>query len=81
MQKFAVELLEDNKFPISLLKDAYVFCIHQGYQFLFFRCSEGEDTPVYSYREYQDTINFHLVSSHFSQTLIEIITCIKRGKK
>lgn len=30
-------------------EDSVVFAMHQGYQFMYFRCSEGDDPPVYYY--------------------------------
>src|SRR5207248_219520 len=42
IQKGAVELLEEDGFPDPLPADAFVFLMHQGYQFDFFRVSEGD---------------------------------------
>lgn len=53
LQAAAAELLEENHFPRSLPDDAFVFFMHQGYQFSFFRLSEGQDPPTYSYCEGQ----------------------------
>ena len=47
----ADRLLKDNRIWAKLPKDAIVFWMHQGYQFLFFCASEGEDPPVHYYNE------------------------------
>lgn len=57
LKEWAFLLLKENKVGISLPNDAFVFSMHQGYQFYFFRLSEGEDPPVYSYDENQETFN------------------------
>ncbi len=51
LQEWAFELLNENNFPKKLPEDAFVFYMHQGYQFSFFRLSEGDDPPTYSYCE------------------------------
>ena len=43
LQEWAVELLQENNFAESLPEDAFIFLMHQGYQFSFFRVSEGAD--------------------------------------
>src|SRR5437764_15449035 len=49
LREWAVELLSGNNFPQALPEDAVVFLMHQGYQFMFFRASEGSDPAVYYY--------------------------------
>lgn len=51
IQKWSVELLQENSMPFSLPEDAFVFFMHQGYQFAFVRLSEGENSPAYFYYE------------------------------
>lgn len=51
IQIFAKELLEEDQFGGVLPEEAFVFFMHQGYQFNFFCFNEGEDPPVYVYRE------------------------------
>ncbi|HTE18603.1 MAG TPA: SMI1/KNR4 family protein [Armatimonadota bacterium] len=36
---------------VPLPEDAFVFMMHQGYQFSFIRSSEGDDPPVYHYMD------------------------------
>lgn len=47
----ALELLAENGVTQRLPDDAFVFSMHDGYQFLFFRASEGENPPAYWYGE------------------------------
>jgi hypothetical protein len=54
IQEWAKELLQENDFPIPLPDDAFVFFMHQGYQFSFFKLSEGDNPPTYSYLEGQN---------------------------
>lgn len=70
IQEGAVELLEENTFPEPLPDDAFVFLMHQGYQFMFFRLSEGDDPPVYYYHESVHKTAFERRFDHFSQVLM-----------
>jgi hypothetical protein len=45
----AVSLLKEDESVFSLPKDAFVFWMHQGYQFLFFSHSDGDDPPIHWY--------------------------------
>ena len=58
IQIWAKELLLEDEFPESLPNDAFVFFMHQGYQFNFFKLSEGDNPPVYSYLEGQTEREF-----------------------
>lgn len=51
LQRMAKDLLVDNNTPFELPDDAFVFWGHQGYQFTFFRTSEGDNPPVHYYIE------------------------------
>lgn len=70
LQTGARLLLEDDDGP-SLPEDAFVFCSHQGYQFLFFRLSEGPDPPIYHYLEMEP--GFKLVEPLFSDWLVRTV--------
>ncbi len=70
IQKGAVELLEEDQFPLKLPEDAFVFYMHQGYNFDFFRPSEGDDPPVYYYLEDSEQTSFTEVFSHYSDALL-----------
>jgi|SRR4028118_467072 hypothetical protein len=73
LQDSALELLEENNFPGSLPEDSFVFFMHQGYQFMFFRIKEGEDPPIYFYKEsLQNPLNsFIKLHCSFSECLIK----------
>lgn len=49
----AHRLLSEDGITISLPEDAFVFYMHQGYQFMFLRPTEGPNPPVYYYGEEQ----------------------------
>jgi hypothetical protein len=46
-------LLTENGLPDALPKDAFVFYMHQGYEFGYFPPGAGEDPPVFPYVEGQ----------------------------
>lgn len=58
IQEIAVELLEDNQFPESRSPDAFVFFMHQGYYFMFWKTSEGNNPPVYNYLDGKALLTF-----------------------
>jgi hypothetical protein len=70
LREWAVELLEEDNFHEPLPDDAFVFFMHQGYQFAFFRLSEGDDPPVYYYHESTDQSSFVISHRSFSEFLI-----------
>lgn len=51
LRKEAEDLLAENEETFILPMDAFVFSMHQGYEFNFFVISEGNDPPVYQYVE------------------------------
>ncbi|WP_338555114.1 SMI1/KNR4 family protein [Paenibacillus sp. KS-LC4] len=51
LRKEAEDLLEENEEIFNLPSDAFVFSMHQGYEFNYFVISEGNDPPVYQYVE------------------------------
>jgi len=53
IQVWAKQLLAENNFAEPLPNDAFVFFMHQGYQFSFFKLSNGDNPPIYSYCEGQ----------------------------
>jgi hypothetical protein len=46
-RRFAEKLLERKGAEFSLPAKAFVFLMHQGYQYLYFVRDEGDDPPVY----------------------------------
>ena len=75
LQEVAPKILVRDHFPLALPEDAFVFFMHQGYQFQFFRTSEGDDPPVYRYVEEDDREEtaFPFVAPHFTDLLIDIL--------
>lgn len=73
MQEDAVELMRHDKFPVILPPDAFVFLMHQRYQFMFFRLTEGDDPPVYYYIESDDEISLKIHAPRYSILLFNII--------
>lgn len=68
IQEWAKDLLAENHF-LSLPHDAFVFFMHQGYQFSFFRLSEGDNPPIYSYSEAQKEPSFITTQAHLTDFL------------
>lgn len=71
MTEWGAELLVESKESFSLPSDAFVFAMHQGYQFMFFRASEGDDPPVYYYYEGKGTPQ--RISDSFSAYLLRCV--------
>lgn len=55
---------------VVLPEDAIAFMMHQGYQFMFVRSGEGEDPPVYYYREQGG--EFEKKADQLSQFLLDV---------
>jgi len=51
LKEHAEELLLRNNAPFTLPPKAFVFLMHQGYQFCFFHIDQGDDPSVYYYLE------------------------------
>lgn len=45
------ELLAENQESFHLSEDAFVFLMHQGYEFMYFSTNAGDDPPVFQYVE------------------------------
>ena len=69
LKQWAIELLEENNFSGVLPDDAFVFFMHQGYQFAFMCISEGDNPPVYYYNESYKPPTFVLAYNSFDQFL------------
>jgi hypothetical protein len=77
LQTWAADLLKENGGAAPLPEDAWVFLMHQGYQFSFFRLSEGDNPPTYSYCEgtpHTTFIKSHASFSDFLMTEVDIHT-------
>lgn len=73
IQKEAIELMQEDNFHGSLPDDAFVFFMHQGYQFAYFRLSEGENPPIYYYYESATGGDISIIAPHFSDFLLSKI--------
>jgi len=51
LKKGAEVLLRESGAPFQLTEMHFVFAMHQGYQFLFFRADESPDPQVFHYEE------------------------------
>ncbi|BBH22960.1 hypothetical protein Back11_43050 [Paenibacillus baekrokdamisoli] len=51
LRKEAENLMDENQESFNLPTGAFVFSMHQGYEFNFFVITEGNDPPVYQYVE------------------------------
>lgn len=70
LQEIAREFLIEDNFPQKLPDDAYVFWMHQGYMFCFFRTSEGDNPPVHFHREsFKEDFAWNY-QAHFTDFLI-----------
>jgi hypothetical protein len=63
LRQSALELLEFNKFTIPLPENAFVFLMHQGYQFLFFLLDDSENPIVYYYSEGNKQVEFNQIGN------------------
>lgn len=70
IQGWAKELLIENNFPQPLPDDAFIFMMHQGYQFMFFRTLESDDPPIYYYHEAYHFESFELRFPNLDEFLI-----------
>lgn len=70
LQTGAQALLNDDGGP-TLPANAFVFCGHQGYQFLFFTVDDCPDPPIQYYLE--GTRSFRTVTACFSDWLTDTV--------
>ena len=70
LQSGAQALLDDDQGP-RLPERAFVFCSHQGYQFLFFDLGEGPDPTVHYYMG--GDRRFKVVAPAFSDWLVQTV--------
>ena len=68
----ARDLLAKNGFEGQLPDDAFVFYLHQEYEFGYFRIGEGDNPPVYQYWEGSDRPP-QLAWPSFTDYLVEVI--------
>ena len=73
LREWSEELLEETKFDKPLPDDCFVFWMSQGYQFAFFKLNDGDDPPVYYYREHSGQNDYKIISGSLSQFLIDVL--------
>jgi hypothetical protein len=73
LREWADELLEETKFDMPLPDDSFVFWMSQGYQFAFFKLSDGDDPPVYYYREYSGQNDYKIISKSLSEFYMNVL--------
>jgi hypothetical protein len=78
LQEDAVELMQRDAFPVTLPTDAFVFLMHEQYQFAFFRTSEGDDPPIYYYMESDDEIALSISTAHYSDFLLSLVEAVQK---
>jgi hypothetical protein len=61
----AIEIINENKLS-SLPDDAFVFWMHQGYQFAYFSTNETDDPLVYYFSEGKKMTSYKLINNHLS---------------
>jgi len=73
LKEAAIELLRENGLTGYLPEDAFVFYMHQGYQFDFLRTSEGDDPPLYHFGEGEGLTSWLQTYNHFSSFVVAAI--------
>ena len=69
LKEWAVELLMENNFSEKLPQNAFVFWMHQGYQFAFFLLSDEDNPPIYYYNETKEQSSFCQKTDSFTDFL------------
>lgn len=69
LQRSAKKILDRNGNNFSLPSNAFVFSMHQGYQFNYFHIDQNEDPPVYFYEEVPECLEKRW--DKFSQFLLD----------
>ena len=72
VRRAAEKLLEEDRVPFELSASDFVFCCHQGYQFMYFRLDEpADDPPIYYYIE--GSCSMKKKWDHFSLFLLKAV--------
>lgn len=69
LKNWSIELLEENDFNYQLEDLDFVFWMSQGYQFAFFKLNEGDNPPIYYYREGTSQETFIKITDSFTEFL------------
>lgn len=66
LNEWAKEIIIHNKLDIQLKIDDFVFWMSQGVMFCFFNLNEGNDPPIYCYKEGSNQETFIKISETFT---------------
>jgi hypothetical protein len=66
LKEWSCELLKEDNFQ-PLTGEDFVFWMHQGYQFVFFKINAGDNPPVFYYLENQKNNEFNRSHDHLSE--------------
>jgi len=69
LNEWGTELLEENRVPLKLTPNDFVFWMSQGCMFCFFKLDEGENPPVYFYAEGKKKEGFYKITDTFTEFL------------
>ncbi len=69
LRNAAERLLKKNKLEVSLEADDFVFWMSQGVMFAFFNLNEGDNPPIYCYKEGFEQKTFEKITNSFSEFL------------
>ncbi len=72
LKEWSNELLDENNFEKKLTEDDFVFWMSQGYQFVFFKLNEGNNPPIYYYREGTNQLDFIKITNSFTEFLYRL---------
>jgi hypothetical protein len=80
LRKGAQSLLKRCKVDFDLPAGAFVFIMHQGYQFLYLDCANGDDPPVYLFIEGSDPFRrvYESFSSWFAGCVEDEIVALRK---
>lgn len=72
LKKWSKELLNENNFSKKLSENDFVFWMSQGDQFAFFKLNEGDNPPIYYYREGTNQTSFAKITNSFNEFLYKL---------
>ncbi len=71
LKEGAEELLTDDNSPLKLKNSDFIFWMSQGYMFAFFNLNEGDDPPVFFYKELSEQKEFFKIADSFTEFLFK----------
>lgn len=75
LKDWAKDVIIDNQLP-ELPDNSFVFWMHQGYQFAFFKLNEGDNPEVYFFTEGKGLKEFIKIENSFTDFLLKQIDFI-----